>query len=360
MGLLLNIKYKIFLLSIFFLFTNVIKADDAIDNISKHIAKEIFKKMKKMDNQTKIAVAFFQDYSNNDTINSLLGIEITKSVVEQLKIEIEKSNTDIKILFNDKLDNILYDKMQELFFTPTDKNQTQYWKTFLDNQTPDYYLSANYQILDKTIKFRNIKLMQDIYVGNKEITFEQIELPLSDEDIKLLNDYNKNVINLSDIYISLINWESDNIFFATNVINEKKEKIETEILYIGDKYKIELNLTENLYVYCFYYERTIENKKIYVIYPFRNNQDNLLKTGTNFIPQGFYFQPSLPANNQIHIKILVSKEKIPINIVTEITESGGAAPILTEDECKTFLGELNRKKISILGTKDFTFFVKEK
>lgn len=360
---LLNIKNKsivsflIALIIVFFLNFNAF-SDEVIDEIGLKFSKSVVKKIKKLQEDTKIAVVFLQDYTNSETVNTRLGIELTKSIVEYLKIELEKDKSSIKILFNDNIDNILYDKMQDLFFMPSDENEAEYWKKFLENQTPNYYLTANYQFLDNSIKIRNIKLLQSVFEGNDEIVFDQIEIDLEPDDLDLLLDYNKNTLDLSDIYLSLINWESDNVFLVTDVTNDKKEIVSSKILFAENKYKLQVNLTEDLYVYCFYYEQEEESNEIYMIYPFRNNQENILKAGTHFIPEGFYLQPSLPGNNQIYIKILVSREKIPITIESDMTEKGGTAPILSEENCKLFINDINRRKISDFGTKDYTFFIK--
>jgi hypothetical protein len=104
---------------------------------------------------------------------------------------------------------------------------------------------------------------------------------------------------------------------------------------VGDAYNLKLTIAEDAYVYAFYYESNdMAGNNMYMIYPFENSQKPFFKKGMYDLPDSDNsFSPSPPASNQAFIKVVASKNPLPLRITT--TAEGYR--IFEKEDCDTFL-----------------------
>lgn len=116
-----------------------------IENTGKKLAPLILSALQKAkaDDNSKIAILNFRMHNQySDSVPSELGIQISRATEHALKAEISKQKLSYVLLTANKE----ADDMMKMYFTPPNKNESDFWKQYLDNQTPDYYISGAYEL----------------------------------------------------------------------------------------------------------------------------------------------------------------------------------------------------------------------
>jgi hypothetical protein len=78
---------------------------------------------------------------------------------------------------------------------------------------------------------------------------------------------------------------------------------------------------------------------MYMVYPFENGQKNFMKKGSIMLPDDEnVFAPSEPAANQVFIKLIASKKKLPL----KITISPEGYKYLAPEDCAKFVAAMEK------------------
>jgi hypothetical protein len=147
---------------------------------------------------------------------------------------------------------------------------------------------------------------------------------------------------IDDNYARLIRLASRSEFAAVSIIEEKTDnpiKLD-EPLHVGKGYQLKINLQQDAYVYAFYYEsHDLTGNKMYMVYPFEDGQKNFLKKGTHLLPDNEnVFSPSPPTANQVFIKVIASKRKLPM----KVTASPEGYRFLAPFDCLKFVSAMEK------------------
>jgi len=342
-------KKIILTLSIIFVIFSNFYAQTAIDDLTVILAKNTLKKIKKLPENAKIAISFFTyDDGFKDTIKTYLGIKLSKSFAQNIRLSLTKSKSTIKILFPEEIDNNLYESMQTIFTIPDNISESDYWKQINENQTADFYFIAKYKLSsdNKTIQIVNIQITPNPtgkYATNQAIAVENAILKVSKEmDQTELSTLNKPLNDLNQSYKNLIDWTGAADFITLRLINSNSQTVDNSEIVVGKEYQISASLTEDAYIYAFFYDPMDKNfQYISMLYPYQNSQDTYSKKGKIMIPPGSSFIPD-PPDGQVFIKIFATKEKIAISFTEEVDSEGYIMTKFDAQNCSAFLEKLNK------------------
>jgi hypothetical protein len=345
-----------------------LKSQDVIDVLAESMAKNVVKKMKKMPDDTKIAISFFlYEDEYTDTIKTYLSIKLSKSFAQYIRLQIQNNKLDQKILFPSELDNELYESMQGIYTIPDDVDEAEYWKEFLDNQTPDYYLVGKYSIVGdyESIQLKSVQLVPSPYgkyVKEQALAITNVVAKVKKQSDKTsLLKLNQSLNILSQTYTNLVNWEGDGDFMTLKLIDNNSRTVDNYELIVGEEYQISITLKEDAYVYAFYYDPQDKDFPfISMLYPFQKSQDTFLKAGLHSIPPGHTFMPDPPAEGQVFIKIFASKEKLPITFIEETDSEGYIISKFNDKNCTDFQTKLNSVSSEKIASRQITLLRTEK
>ncbi len=349
---------KLFWVIVLISFVTIAKTQTAINETANTLSKNTMKKLKNLPDNAKLTLTFFlQDIGFADTIKTHLGIRLTKHFAHSLRKKINKSKNKVIILFPEELDATLNESMQPIFTVPDDKNEAEYWKEFNNNQTADYFFVAKYSLSadGKTLKIINPQIVPNPlgkYAKENAISIDNVTSNITEEqEIDELTKINIAVNNLPASYNQLIEWNGEKNNFTIKILNELGKEIDNLEIFINKEYQISLSLTEDAYLYCFYYDAMDPNfPYISMLYPYQNKQDTFFKKGKITIPPGATFVPDAPCG-QIFIKIFAVNQKIDITFEQETDADGYVITKFNDKNCKDFLTKLNKLDKTEIGTK---------
>jgi len=339
-----------------------------IDDLAKTMAKNVVKKMKKMPEGSKIAITFFlyeDDFS--DTIKTYLSIKLSKSFAQEIRLQVQSSKLTHKILFPNELDNELYESMQSIYTIPDNVDEAEYWKTFLDNQTPDYYLVGKYQIIGdyESVQLKNVQLIPSPYgkyLNEQPLAVTNaIQLIKTDEDKESLKKINQSLSTLSQTYQNLIDFTGSADLFSFKLLDENSKTVSNSKITVNEEYQISVTLKEDAYMYAFFYDPMDKSfQYISMIFPYQNGQDTYFKAGTHSVPPGNYFTADPPAEGQVFIKLIASKSKLALTSIDEVDSEGYIISKLNDKNCTDFITKMNTlgkdkisaQQITLLRTED--------
>lgn len=352
-----------------FSFTNS-QSQAVIDALAKNMAKNVVKEMKNLPEDAKVAIAFFSyDNTFTDTIKTYLSKSLTTTFVQELKINMDKKNFKQKILFPDNnFNNNLFEAQQNYIFTvPDNADKAKYWQEFNDNQIPDYFIVGTYQFGSNysTITIKNVQLKPSPfskYSKNKEISVPNLTVKIKKPaDKTSLAEINQPISILSPTYTNLIEWSGEADFLSLKLIDSNSLTVSNSELVVGDEYQISITLKEDANIYAFFFDPADKNfPYISMLYPFQKNQDTFLKAGTHSIPPGHTFIPDPPAEGQVFIKIIASKEKLPITFTEETDSEGYIVSKFNDKNCTDFLAKLNAASKDKISSRQITLLRTEK
>jgi len=347
---------KLFFLSlIIFTLTSSFFAQTVVDDVTLLLAKGVAKKMKKLPTDAKIKLSFIT-YDNGliDTTNTYLGIKLTKTFAKNMRLSLANNKSEIKILFPEEIDKTLYEKYIY------DEKDDKYWENYNNNVTPNYYLSAKYKLSDdfKTIQITNIQILpipNGKYATNQPIALENCIYNITKEiDIKELQTLNEAVNKLNQSYQNLVDWQGTANFISLQLINSNAKTVDNSEIVVGKEYQISANLTEDAYIYAFFYDPMDKSfPYISMLYPYQNGQSTYSNKGNIIIPPGSSFIPD-PPDGQVFIKIIATKEKLPITFAEEVDSEGYILAKFDDKNCTAFLEKLNKLDKSKVSTRQMT------
>ena len=330
----------------------------AFDVITYYVGRSFNKELGKAKiplNCKIYALPFRCERDGIDTFATPLGMKISSELSFKFKRVIQKEkklrNLNISIISPDNTNKQLFELMAQNLNPPsTMTEESEFWKNVSANQKPDYYLVGKYEIKGdyKSVRVSNVELIKDklnpkLTGFQDKITLKDIDFPFeSDEDRAMFRKLDANVGEIDQAYARLVRLASKGQFASANIVDEKTDmpiSLNTD-LKVGKGYQLKVDLNQDAYLYAFYYESSdLTGNKMYMVFPFENGQKNFMKKGSIMLPDDEnVFAPSEPAANQVFIKLIASKKKLPL----KITISPEGYKFLTPEDCAKFVGAMEK------------------
>jgi len=358
---------------IFTLFTcsiGITLSQDIIKTASDKIAKSIDKKLrsvKEIPDDSKVAVCMFYGQDNvSDTIKSMLGIKLSSEIHHSLVQLWNKK--EYKAFFPESTNEaILYEAMTPWYTPPeTAEERSGFWKKVLDEQRPDFFLIGKYRLTANTFEIENVFLRYNKYNPekrvNKDYAVDDITVDITVPQKSELEKQNMALNYFSDLYKQLSEYEGNANIVSFSIIKYPANTIVTQEapFYIGESYRVALNLSENAYIYAFFYDPQDKKYPYFnMIYPIDDKADNLLQKGENTIPLATAIEMT-PPEGRAYIKIIASKMKIPVEFTKFYDAEGSMYVFFKEENCRKFLNKLNELPKNNVDAKAIIKEVKKK
>ncbi|HRH34849.1 MAG TPA: hypothetical protein PKY12_07305 [Catalimonadaceae bacterium] len=361
----MKIQIPLFIVGILFSFNvsaqlniDSLPPTEALDVITYYVGRSFNKEMgkAKIPQNCKIyALPFRCERDGIDTFATPLGMKISAELSFKFKrvIQGEKKlrNQNISIISPDNTNKQLFELMAQNLNPPSSfSEESEFWKNVSANQKPDYYLVGKYEIKGdyKSVRVSNVELIKDklnpkLNAFQDKITLKDIEFPFeSEDDRKMFQKLDANVGEIDQAYARLVRLASKGQFAQVDIVDEKTDKPITlnAELQVGKGYQLKMNLSQDAYIYAFYYESNdLTGNKMYLIFPFENGQKNFVKKGITMFPdEENVFSPSPPSANQVFIKLIASKRKLPLNITT----SPEGYKYISPEDCLNFVKAMEK------------------
>ena len=299
-------------------------------------------------------IPFRCEKSGVDTFKTPLGMKLAAELSFAFKRRAQGRKMrkyNLEVVSPDNENKQLFELMARHMLPPaTMSEESDMWKNAAQSQRPDYYLVGKYEIIgDYTgVRVSNVELIKDVI--NPKLAAYSAKITLSDADFEFQDENEKaafrkmdgSVGSLDDRYARLVRQASRGQFATVQVVNEKTDQtigLDTP-LKLSNGYQLKVNLLQDAYVYAFYYESNdATGNKMYMIYPFEDGMVNTMKKGVFTLPDDEnVFSPSAPVANQVFIKLIASKKKLPLHITT--TSEGYR--YLSPEDCAQFVGALEK------------------
>lgn len=330
----------------------------AMEVLQYYIGRSCIKELKKakIPQNCKIyALPFRCERNGLDTFATPLGIKLSADLSFEFNRRIQKDkklrNMQVMVVSPDNSNKQLFELMAQNLTPPsTMSEESEFWKNVSNSQRPDYYLVGKYEIMGdyKSIKVSKVELIRDklnpkLQPFSPKISLRDLDFPFeSEEDRSYFRKLDGTVGEIDQAYARLVRLASKGTFAQVDIIDEKTDlpiKI-NEALKVGKGYQLQVDLKEEAYLYAFFYESSdLTGNKMYMIYPFENGQKNLFAKGLHLLPQGDnVFSPSDPPANQVFIKLIASKTRLPIQITT--TSEGYR--YLNPEDCLRFVSAMEK------------------
>jgi len=289
-----------------------------------------------------------------DTFKTPLGVKISTELsfkFKRLAQERKLRKLALNIVSPDNENKQLFELMARNVTPPANMaEESEFWKTVAQGQRPDYYIVGKYEIVGdyKSVRVSRVELIKDalnpklanfsntITLNDAEFSFEK------EEEKEAFRKMDGAVGVIDDTYAKLVNLTSKGQFASINLLEEKTDKpvaLETN-LKVGAGYQLQVNLNQDAYLYAFYYESSyLTGNKMYMIFPFENGMKNQMGKGTFLLPDNEnVFSPSEPAANQVFIKLIASRKKLPV----KITVSPEGFKYLSPEDCRKFVSAMEK------------------
>ncbi len=246
----MNKKLTLLLIVIIITYTHAIAytQNNEIEKAIAKLAHEITKSLRKnnIPDDAKIAITFFL---RDDGVRTPLGIQLSNKLFFQLILAQQKGKISQKILFPENVDKRLDEIMYKYFIVPQGVDESEYWKTFLNNKTPDFYVTGKYKLNSSCTKIQlnEIFIKPDKYGKYKNITCvidKSISKKITDKNlIKSINKFDISINKPNLYYEKLINIKDNTKAFDLTIYNETSRKVVNDFNFtVGEAYSISLDL----------------------------------------------------------------------------------------------------------------------
>jgi hypothetical protein len=300
------------------------------------------------------ALPFRCERAGQDTFKTPLGMKISADLsfrFKRLAQDRKLRKLKLEIVSPDNENKQLFELMARNLTPPaTMAEESEFWKTVSQGQKPDYFLVGKYEILGdyKGVRVTKVELVKDVLNPKLKNFSNSIALRSAEFDFEDDNEREQfrklsgSVAPVDDQYVRLMRLTSRGQFASVKIVDEKTDKaIPLDVsLQTGKGYQLQVDLAQDAYLYAFYYEsHDLTGNKMYMIYPFESGQKNFMSKGTVTLPDDEnVFSPSEPAANQVFIKLIASKKKLPLNITT----SPEGYKYLSPDDCFRFVSAMEK------------------
>jgi len=300
------------------------------------------------------ALPFRCERAGIDTFKTPLGMKISAELsfrFKRLAQERRLKKYNLNIVSPDNENKQLFELMAKNVMPPENmKEESEFWKNVSQGQKPDYFMVGKYEIIGdyKSVRVSQVELIKDAL--NPKLKGFSDKITLVDSDFEFQDETEKqsfktmdgNIGVIDDSYARLVRLASKGQFASVNIVDEKTDmpiNLNSD-LKTGKGYQLKVDLNQDAYLYAFYYESSdLTGNKMYMVFPFENGQKNLVKKGTAILPDDEnVFSPSEPAANQVFIKLIASKRKLPL----KITISPEGYKYLSPQDCLKFVSAMEK------------------
>jgi len=289
-----------------------------------------------------------------DTFKTPLGMKISAELsfkFKRLAQERKLRKLNLNIVSPDDENKQLFELMAKNVTPPaTMAEESEFWKNVAQGQRPDYYIVGKYEIIGdyKSVRVSRVQLIKDAL--NPKLAAFSNTITLNDSEFQFEKEEEKEAFRkmdgqvgvIDDAYAKLVALASKGQFASINLVDEKTDQpitLETN-LKVGKGYQLQVNLSQDAYLYAFYYESNdLTGNKMYMIFPFENGQKNQMTKGTIMLPDDEnVFSPSEPVANQVFIKLIASRKKLPL----KITVSPEGYKFVSPEDCRKFVAAMQK------------------
>ena len=300
------------------------------------------------------ALPFRCERAGIDTFKTPLGMKISAELsfkFKRLAQERKLKKYNLNVISPDNENKQLFELMAKNVLPPENMaEESEFWKNVAQGQRPEYYMVGKYEIIGdyKSVRVSQVELIKDAL--NPKLKDYTDKITLTDADFEFQDETEKeafkkmdgNVGVIDDNYARLVRLASKGQFATASIVDEKTDLPIALItdLKVGKGYQLKVELNQDAYIYAFYYESNdLTGNKMYMVFPFENGQKNLMKKGNIVLPDDEnVFSPSEPAANQVFIKLIASKKKLPL----KITVSPEGYKYLAPKDCANFVGAMEK------------------
>lgn len=345
-------------------------AQKCLTTIAQKQAAEIHKTIKKNSsrfNNKKIAVLLIMQKDNySDTLKTFMGIRLSEKIASYLAKEAKNNN--YSILFPESTANLKVKQMAALYFRlpDNDADAVSYREQYLNNQKPDYFITASFRINFNTpqIAICDVNIHKDPMDG-EEFTLPVLPdtyLKLKPEEMDEIKPLLLPIDKLNDAYYTLLAMQaSSNLFSFALVHLDSQKPVNDNTLKIGNKFCIRTQSTQQLYYYVFWYDDNEKPKpNLYIFEPLKTGQPAARPAGAHIFPYNSYFAPD-PPPGKVFIHIVATTAPVPVTLFKNKLPQGGVNYFLSQTDCKAFIEQLQLLKQNNIAfdTKQLLFNVIE-
>ncbi len=234
-------KHTLTFLFVLFLFTTSYSQNKngTIDRAAKSLADKTLSEMQKnnLPADSKLVIMnFYFGNSYSDSIKSEAGVDFANAYTHFLQLEIQNKKLKYEILVTNEEAN---ESMGAFFNLPEGTDRKKFWKSYLNENTPDFYVSGVCNINEnyKYFKTSEVRLLANKFDNDlKEISIPSISVSISKNEKQDLLKYEtvENIEQLSE-YIAY------QIKFQTNIKNIQLQNIEYQQTGLVTPFSFELN-----------------------------------------------------------------------------------------------------------------------
>ncbi len=213
--------------------------NSTIDKAAKLLAEKTLSEMQKNNLPTDSKLVIMNFYFGNnysDSIKSEAGVDFSKAYAHFLQEKIQNKNLKYQILITNQEAS---QAMGNFFNIPDGTDRAMFWKNYLVENTPNFYISGMCNIDEnyKYFKTSDVRLDANKFDANlKEISIPNISVSISSNEKQDLLKY-ETVTNLEELseYIAY------QIKFQTNIKNIQLQNIEYQQTGLATPFSYELN-----------------------------------------------------------------------------------------------------------------------
>jgi len=213
--------------------------NNTIDKAAKLLAEKTLSEMQKnnLPSDCKLVVMNFY-FGNNysDSIKSQAGVDFSKSYAHFLQEEIQNQNLSYKILITNQEAS---QAMGNFFNIPEGTDRKEFWKNYLVENTPDYYISGVCNIDEGYKYFKTSTVRLDANKFDTELT----EISIPNTSTSISNNEKQELLKYETVnnIEELSQYIAYQIKFQTNIKNIQLQNIEYKRTGLATPFSYELN-----------------------------------------------------------------------------------------------------------------------
>ena len=307
--------------------------DVLVRNLADDLATDFRKKANKsnLPKGCKIFVMPFRTGKEGlDTLRTRLGLKMAAAFSHRIGQMSNKGELACKpVILSPQEEGKDLQEAQLRFLNPpsTMAEESEFYKKLFLSQKPDFYFTATFET---DADFGNLRLVKARLEKDKfnpgiekheNIYLDEQQAEIREAWKEDLRRWNTPVNPPADAYLKLIQFQTPAMedIAKISLINAKTDVPlrPGEKLKIGMHYQLRVQLSEDAFLYAFYYESQDPLHKLYMLGPLDEKSNRLARAGTVLLPaERNVFEPSPPADRQAIVKLIASRQRLPISVST--------------------------------------------